>query len=83
MSSLDLPPRRAEEETDAAAVFPQPAWARQLEENTSHNPGIRLIQRLQSFTSTFDRAFVGLTFVDLAASGFMLATAKRRGGCRD
>jgi hypothetical protein len=27
--------------------------------------------------------WVGLTFVDLAASGFMLAAALRRGGCRD
>jgi hypothetical protein len=26
---------------------------------------------------------VRLTFVDLAASGFMLAAAVRRGGCRD
>jgi hypothetical protein len=27
--------------------------------------------------------FVRLTFVDLAASGFMLAAAERRGGCRN
>jgi hypothetical protein len=36
-----------------------------------------------SVVCCFWSLIVGLTFVDLAASGFMLAAATRRGGCRD